>query len=127
MVPRSQRMLGGCCLFVSLAIASIARAENWPVPRGDSHEPVAYRYDSAQWKNVPKEFLEDAPACVLYAGSSYLIEKDGTVEAIAHEITRLNGRKAVEKLGEYRSISYVPANEQLTLNVARVLKADGRS
>src|SRR5207302_1720302 len=28
---------------------------------------------------------------------------------------------------EYRSISYVPANEQLTLNVARVLKADGRS
>ena len=38
----------------------------------------------------------------------YLIEADGTIETISHEITRFNGRKGVEKLGEYRNIIYTP-------------------
>src|SRR5262249_10238064 len=50
----------------------------------------------------------------------------GTIETITHEITRLSSRKALDKLGEYRSITYTPAFEKLTLNEARVIKADGR-
>ena len=75
---------------------------------------------------LPRDFLDDAAACVLYAGTSYLVEPDGTIETITHEITRLNGRKAVEKLGEYRNITYDPSYQKLTLNEARIHKADGR-
>jgi tetratricopeptide (TPR) repeat protein len=101
-------------------------ADDWPVPRGDSHEPQPFRYDAKLLKDVPKDFLDDAAACVLYSGATYLVEADGTVETINHEVTRLNGRKAIEKLGEYRSITYTPAYQKLTLNVARIHKADGR-
>jgi tetratricopeptide (TPR) repeat protein len=48
------------------------------------------------------------------------------VETITHEIIRFNGRKGIEKLGEYRNISYDPAHQKLTLHLARVHKADGR-
>jgi tetratricopeptide (TPR) repeat protein/transglutaminase-like putative cysteine protease len=99
---------------------------DWPVPRGPSREPVPYKYDFDQWKQVPQEFLDDAPACVLYSGINYLIEPDGTIETITHEIIRLNSRKALQDLGEYRSISYTPAYEKLTLNVAQVCKPNGR-
>jgi tetratricopeptide (TPR) repeat protein len=75
---------------------------------------------------VPREFLEDFPACVLYSGTTYLIEADGTVEKITHEIVRFNGRKGIEDLGEHRNITYDPSFEKLTLNEARVLKPDGR-
>ena len=66
------------------------------------------------------------PACILYSGTTHLVEADGTVETISHEITRLNGRKGIEKLGEYRNIAYDPTFQKLVLNEARVLKADGR-
>jgi tetratricopeptide (TPR) repeat protein len=112
--------LSGC------GFASPVHASDWPVPRGPSHEPVPYRYDPGQWKHVPKAFLEDASACTLYAGLNYLIEEDGTVETITHEIVRFNGRKGIDKLGEYRSISYSPAFQKLTLNEARVLKGGGQ-
>src|SRR5437870_4466078 len=68
-------------------------AESWPVPRGSSHEPVPYRYEPKVWSQVPKEFREDAPAVILYSGTTHIIEADGTVETITHEVTRLNGRK----------------------------------
>jgi transglutaminase-like putative cysteine protease len=114
-------------LLVALLASSAQGAADWPVPRGESREPVPYRYDPAQWKTVPRDFLDDATACVLYSSANYLIEADGTIEAITHEITRLNSRKAIQDLGEYRAISYNPAYEKLTLNIARVIKADGRS
>ena len=76
---------------------------------------------------MPHEFLDDAAACILYAATTYLVEADGTVETISHEVTRLNGRKGVEKLGEYRNIIYTPSYQKLTLNEARVHKADGRT
>jgi tetratricopeptide (TPR) repeat protein len=101
-------------------------AADWPVPRGPANEIVAYRYDPAAWKHVPKEFLEDAPACILYAGNTYLVEADGTTEIIVHDITRFNGRKGIDKLGEYRNIVYDPTYQKLTLNEARIHKADGR-
>jgi tetratricopeptide (TPR) repeat protein/transglutaminase-like putative cysteine protease len=76
---------------------------------------------------MPKAFLEDAAACTLYAGLTYLVEPDGTVEAITHELIRFNGRKGIDKLGEYRNIVYTPAYQQLTLNEARVIKAAGKT
>jgi tetratricopeptide (TPR) repeat protein len=75
---------------------------------------------------VPREFLEDAAACVLYAGNTHLVEPDGTVETITHDVTRLNGRKGIEKVGEYRNIVFTPSYQKLTLNEARIHKADGR-
>jgi tetratricopeptide (TPR) repeat protein len=96
------------------------------VPRGRSNEPNPYRFDLAQVKRVPKEFLEDSAACVLYAGTTNLLDSDGTIETITHEITRLNGRKGIEKLGETRNILYDPSYQKLTLHEACIHKADGR-
>ncbi len=101
-------------------------ADEWPVQRGPSHEPLPYQFNAAQIKTLPRDYLDDAAACVLYSGDTYLVEADGTVEMINHEITRLNGRKGVEKLGEYKNIVYDPSFQQLTLNVARVHKANGK-
>src|SRR5262249_29462453 len=70
---------------------------------------------------------EEAPACVLHASSTYLVEPDGTVETIVHEVTRFNGRKGIDKLGEYKNITYDPAFQKLTLNEARVHKAGGQT
>jgi tetratricopeptide (TPR) repeat protein len=113
-------------VFAVLSVAVPARADEWPVPRGDSHEAVPFRYNAAAWKNVPKPFLDDAPACTLYAGTNYQIEADGTIDTVTHEVTRFNGRKGIDKLGEYRGIVYDPAYQKLTLNEARIHKPDGR-
>jgi tetratricopeptide (TPR) repeat protein len=113
-------------VFLGLSVALSARAEGWPVPRGASHEPAPYQYDPTQWKTVPKDFLDDAPACVLHAGTTYLVDEDGAIETITHEITRFNGRKGIEKLGEYRNIVFDPTYQKLTLNEARVHKAGGK-
>ncbi|HEY1860267.1 MAG TPA: DUF3857 domain-containing protein [Gemmataceae bacterium] len=113
-------------VLVGLCVSTASRAAEWPVPRGAAHEPVPYKYDAAKWKTVPPKFLEDAPACVLYSGNNYLVEEDGTIETTTHEITRFNGRKGIEKLGEYRNIVYDPTYQKLTLNEARIHKADGK-
>ena len=107
-------------------IAATARAaDKWPIRLGPSHEPNPFHYDAKLWKDVPKNYIDDAAACILYASSTYLVEPDGTIETIVHDVTRLNGRKGVEKLGEYRNIAYDPAYETLTLNQAVIHKADG--
>ncbi len=114
-------------VLLAVAAAPVSAADAWPVPRGPSHEPNPYRYDPEQIKHLPKEFLEDVAACVLYAGNTHLVEPDGAIESIVHEITRLNGRKGIEKLGESRNITYDPSYQKLTLNDARIHKADGRT
>ncbi len=113
-------------VLVTCSLTPVRAADDWPVPRGPSHEPNPYRYDAKQWQKVPKEFLEDAAACILYAGTTNLVDADGTIETISHEVTRLNGRKAIEKLGEFRHITFDPSYQKLTLNEARIHKADGR-
>ncbi len=114
-------------IILSFFIASAnLRADDWPIPRGPSREPLPYRYDAKVLKTIPKQFLDDSTACVLYSGSTHLIEPDGTVEAVSHEITRLNSRKGIDKYGEFRSISFDPTYEKLTLNEARILKANGK-
>src|SRR5579859_2187506 len=110
-----------------VSVAGMARGDDWPVPRGPSREPLPYRYDAKVLDEIPKAFLEDAPACILFTRTTHLMEADGTIESITHEITRFNGRKGIEKLGEYRSISFNPRYEKLTLNEARVIKPDGTS
>jgi tetratricopeptide (TPR) repeat protein/transglutaminase-like putative cysteine protease len=113
-------------LLVPLAAPGADKEDTWAVPRGPSREPNPYRFDPALLKTVPRDFLEDAAACVLYSGTTHLLEPDGTVETISHELTRLNGRKGVEKIGEYHNLVYTPAYQKLTLNVARVHKPDGK-
>ncbi len=113
------------CVCFLITVSSV-RADDWPVPRGPSREPAPYRYDAKVLKTIPKDVLDDSTACVLYSGTTNLIEPDGTVEAISHEITRLNSRKGIEKLGEYRAITFDPTFEKLTLNEARIIKADGK-
>jgi tetratricopeptide (TPR) repeat protein/transglutaminase-like putative cysteine protease len=118
--------LAVACLLLGAAGARAEMADKWPVARGPSREPNPYKHDPALVKTVPRPFLEDASACTLYYGTTHLIDPDGTVETVSHEVTRLNGRKGIERLGEYRSITFDPSYQKLTLNEARVLKADGR-
>src|SRR5947208_3315636 len=118
------RQRGYLGVIACLVLAGYCRADDWPVKRGPSHEPAPYRYDAKAWKQAPREFLEDYSACTLYYANINLIDADGTVETITHDITRLSGRKGIEALGEYRSISYDPSWQTLVLNEARVLKAD---
>src|SRR5262245_58878468 len=113
-------------VLAALIFALPVRADDWPVKRGPANDIEPYRYDAKAWASVPREFLDDYSACTLYSCTTHLIEADGTVETITHEITRLNGRKGIEALGEYRNISYDPTHQSLTLNEARILKADGR-
>jgi tetratricopeptide (TPR) repeat protein len=113
-------------VLVCLACPGWLLADEWPVPRGPSREPQPFTYDLKASK-VPKEFLVDAGACVLYSGSTYVIEEDGTVETTTHEVTRLNSRKAIERLGEYRSIYYDPTFQKLILHEARVIKPSGKA
>ena len=88
-------MLPRCTLVMLLVLAVPAslRADDWPVARGASHEPFRYRFNPKA--PVPKSYLEDCPACILYTASSFLVEDDGTVEAIMHEVISLNSRRAI--------------------------------
>jgi tetratricopeptide (TPR) repeat protein len=113
-------------VFFALSLTPAQAAGEWPVARGPSREPNPFRYDAKKWKSVPKDFLEDSAACLLYAATTNLVEPDGTIEMISHEITRLNGRKGIEKLGEFRHITFDPSYQKLTLNEARIHKANGR-
>jgi tetratricopeptide (TPR) repeat protein len=120
-MSRLRFLAGALLLWAALPLSA---ADD--VPRGPSHEPAPYRCDPAAWKALPKAFVEDGPACILYAGMNRLMEPDGTIEDIIHEVKRLNNRRGVELLGEFRSISYDPSYQKLTLNLARIHKADGR-
>src|SRR5262249_12652756 len=110
-----------------LALPLPALAADWPVARGPSREPNPYHYDPAQWKKIPRKYPEDGPACILYSGTTHLVEADGTVETVYHQIIRLNNRKGITDLGEFQTILYEPSFQKLTLNEARVLKANGKA
>jgi predicted Zn-dependent protease len=101
-------------------------AEEWPVPRGPSREPDEYKFDAKSLKRLSKAMLDDNVAIILYSGSTYRVEADGTIEHTSHEATRLGGRKAVEKLGEFRNITYTPSYQKVVLHLARIHKASGK-
>ncbi|MGL4551753.1 MAG: DUF3857 domain-containing transglutaminase family protein, partial [Gemmataceae bacterium] len=108
-----------------LCLCLLLAAADWPVARAPSREPDPFRYEPKHLAAVPKALLDDSVAVVLHAGTTYRVEADGTVESTTHEVTRLNGRKAVEKLGEFRTITYSPGHEKLTLHTARIHKPGG--
>ncbi|HEY1378844.1 MAG TPA: DUF3857 domain-containing protein, partial [Gemmataceae bacterium] len=116
-------------LFVAvLALATPhvrAEGQEWPVARGPARAAAPVAFDPAICKRVPAAFLDDAPACVLFSGTTQRLLPDGTVETTTQELTRLNGRKGIDQLGEYKNITYTPSYETVTLHVARVHKAKG--
>jgi tetratricopeptide (TPR) repeat protein/transglutaminase-like putative cysteine protease len=112
------------CLVVTM-LAAPAVAKDWPVGRGPSREPEPHAFDPAELKQVPAELLRDYPACYLQVATWHLIEADGTVETVTHEVIRLNNRRGIDQLGEHRNITFRPGDESLTLNTARVVKAAG--
>jgi tetratricopeptide (TPR) repeat protein/transglutaminase-like putative cysteine protease len=115
-------------LFIVLAITTTtARADGpaWPVPRGPARGPAPFTYDKSVQKSLPAGFLDDSPACVLFSGTTNHLLADGTVESTTQELIRLNGRKGIDQLGEYKTITYAPSYETVTLHEARIYKAKG--
>jgi tetratricopeptide (TPR) repeat protein len=106
-------------------LASPAPAADGVVTRGPSHEPVPYHFDPKTPLQAPRAFLEDGPACYLYAGSSTLIEADGTEEDLEHEIIRLNNRRGVELFGQYHKIAFDPTYQKITLHTTVIHKPNG--
>jgi len=112
-------------LYLVAATSLNAQDKVLPFERGPSREPVPFVFDRESLKKIPAEFLTDYPAAYIHASTAYRIEADGTVEATTHEVIRLNNRKGIDKVGEHRNISFVPAHEKLVVNEARVIKTDG--
>jgi len=115
------RFLAVCLLILSNT--AFAATVEWPVTRGRSSEPDPYIYD--RQVELPKEYLEDYGAVVLFAGTTHRWFDDGTIETTVHEVTRLNGRKAVEELGEYHYATFMPSYQKFVLNEACIHKANG--
>ena len=95
--------------------------------RGPSREPDPYVFGPKAVAAVPKAVLDDSAATILYAGSTYRVEADGTVENTTHEVTRLGARKAIERMGEARNVVYSPSYQKLTLHLARIHKPGGKA
>jgi tetratricopeptide (TPR) repeat protein/transglutaminase-like putative cysteine protease len=125
MARRFPRPVLSLSLILVLSAAARADGPAWPVPFGPSRTPAPVRYDPGAWKTVPAEYLDDAAACVLYSGTVERLDPDGAVESTTQELIRLNGRKGIDQFGEYRTITYNPAHERVTLHAARVHKAKG--
>ncbi len=104
---------------------SRGEGQEWPVPRGPAKSAATVAFDPAVCKRLPAGFLDDAPACVLYSGTTHRLLADGTVETTTQELIRLNGRKGIDQLGEYKSITFCPSYETVTLHQACVHKAKG--
>ncbi|MFO0864190.1 MAG: DUF3857 domain-containing protein [Gemmataceae bacterium] len=113
------------CLLLLAASPFSLQAADWPVPRGPSREPEPFVFDVKKPLEYPKEYLDDFGAVVLYSSTSHRLLDDGTLETTVHEVTRLNGRKAVEDLGEYHYASFMPGWQKFTLHEARIHKANG--
>src|SRR5262245_31889370 len=134
-----QRLVVVRYVFLSLTAAWRAAARDWPgdvrptaaaapacpLAVGPPRSPAPVRHDPAARKDVPAEFLDDTAACFLYSGTTQRLETDGTEETTTQEIIRLNRRKGIDQLGEYRTITFAPAYERVTLHAARVHKKNG--
>jgi tetratricopeptide (TPR) repeat protein/transglutaminase-like putative cysteine protease len=124
MYVRLVRPLFVACL---LLVPSFVRAEGqeWPVPRGPAKVAAPCAFDPTLCKRLPAGFLDDAPACVLFSSTIHRLLPDGTIETTTQELTRLNSRKGIDQLGEYKSITYNPGYETVTLHAARLHKVKG--
>jgi tetratricopeptide (TPR) repeat protein len=114
------------CLVVLAWVAPATSENTWPIARGPSREPDPYHFDPASVKKIPRHFLDNSVAVILYSATSHTVEKDGTVETTNHELTRLGGRKGIEKLGEFRNVTFTPSYQKATLHLARIHKPNGK-
>jgi tetratricopeptide (TPR) repeat protein/transglutaminase-like putative cysteine protease len=112
-----------CLLLVPASVRG--EGQEWPVPRGPAKSAAPCSFDPAVCKKLPTGFLDDAPACVLFSGTTHRLLPDGTIEMTTQELIRLNGRKGIDQLGEYKTITFSPSYETVTLHEARVHKAKG--
>src|SRR5207302_138097 len=74
-------------------------------------------------RDLPPEYLNDAAACYLYSGTVQSLAADGVLTSTTMEVIRLNTRRGIDQVGEYRSITFNPSYEKVTLHSARVHKA----
>jgi hypothetical protein len=113
---------------ILLVAAPLSAEEKWPVKRGPSREPTPYRYRREQLDNIPREFLEEADACIVYMADVRLLSgpPHSQEEFVHHRVIRCNRAAAFPQVGEFRDIRYEPNNENLILNEAAVHKPDGR-
>src|SRR5947209_11058902 len=114
-------------LVAALAFApAVAHGEgqDWPVLRAAAKAALC-TFDPACCEKLPAGFLDDAPVCVLFSGTTHRLFADGTVELSTQELIRLNGRKGIDQMGEYKTITFCPSYEKVTLHEARIHKAKG--
>jgi tetratricopeptide (TPR) repeat protein/transglutaminase-like putative cysteine protease len=111
---------------LALNVSSVrGEGQEWPVPRGPAKMAAACCFDPSLCKKLPAGFVDDAPACVLYSGTTHHLLPDGTLETTTQELIRLNGRKGIDQLGEYKTITFTPSYETVMLHEARIYKAKG--
>ena len=115
------------CFCVLLLSCTSSTGQDWPISRGPANEPEPYKFSRQHLQAAPADFLEDASACLLYYGVTHRVDAEGSVETTVHEVTRLNSRKSIEELGEYRDMSYDPSYQKFILNDARVIKPGGQT
>jgi tetratricopeptide (TPR) repeat protein len=114
-------------IVTALALAPSAirgEGQEWPVLRAAAKAALC-SFDPAFCDTLPAGFLDDAPVCVLFSGTTHRLFPDGTVEMTVQELIRLNGRKGIDQMGEYKTITFCPSYEKVTLHEARVHKAKG--
>jgi tetratricopeptide (TPR) repeat protein/transglutaminase-like putative cysteine protease len=112
-----------CLMLVPASVRG--EGQEWPVPRGPAKSAVPCTFDPVICKRLPAAYLDDAAACVLFSGTTHRLLPDGTLETTTQELIRLNGRKGIDQLGEYKSITFTPSYETVTLHEARIHKAKG--
>src|SRR5437773_1102515 len=109
--------------LVAIAGRSAALEPTWPVERGPAANPPPYVYKPESLRDLPAEYLNDAAACYLYSGTVQSLAADGVLTSTTMEAIRLNTRRGIDQVGEYRSITFNPSYEKVTLHSARVHKA----
>jgi hypothetical protein len=122
MQPNVQRWLTSFVIVVASAPAP-AGDRDWPVERGFAKPKVEFRAEMV--RSAPAGYLQDAAACYLYSGTHHTLDRDGTLHAATQELIRLNTRRGIDQMGEFRSIAFNPHYEKVVLHLARVHKAAG--
>ncbi len=112
--------------MLSALVPSVVRGqtEATPIKRGPSTEPDPVQFKWSMLDDVPQEFLTNHEGCYLLMRDVHQLEPDGAVTSTHHFIARANTRNGWRTLGDWL-LWFDPSCEEMTLNAARVHKADG--
>lgn len=122
MQPTVQRLFT-TLVFVLCSAPAFAGDRDWPIERGSAKPKVTFAPEMS--RTAPAQCIQDAAACYLFSGTDHTLESDGTLHTVTQELVRLNTRRGIDLLGEYRSITFCPSYEKVVLHLARVHKAGG--